>query len=171
MYETSRIVLVVACATAFAWSSAGQPVKQTTSAPPEQPVSFSHKLHAGKLKQECSLCHTSPHSGETMGIAAVSTCAECHSATSAASPALQKLAALVKEKREPRWARVYEIPSYVRFSHRAHLAAGGTCVKCHGPVAEREQLYRETDISMGACMKCHSDNKASVDCTFCHEPQ
>lgn len=171
MSETPRILLVVTCAAAFAWVAAGQTGKQPPTAAPEQPVPFSHKLHAGKLKQECKTCHPSPGPGETMGIANVSTCTECHSATSAASPALQKLASLAKEKRELRWARVYEIPTYVRFSHRAHLAAGATCVKCHGPVAERDQLYRETDLSMGACMNCHSENKASIDCTYCHEEQ
>ena len=35
--------------------------------------------------------------------------------------------------------------------------------------AEADRLFRETDISMGGCMNCHRANRASLDCTFCHE--
>jgi ssDNA-binding Zn-finger/Zn-ribbon topoisomerase 1 len=64
---------------------------------------------------------------------------------------------------------VYQIPSFVFFSHKNHLDAGAKCESCHGKVAERERLFRETDISMNGCMNCHRINKASVDCMFCHE--
>ena len=67
------------------------------------------------------------------------------------------------------WVRVYEIPSYVSFSHKAHLEAGATCQTCHGPVAEHERVARETDLSMTGCMDCHRANKASLSCTYCHE--
>jgi formate-dependent nitrite reductase cytochrome c552 subunit len=67
--------------------------------------------------------------------------------------------------------RVYQIPSFVDFSHRAHLDKGNTCQDCHGPVAQRDQLSRETDISMGGCMNCHRAKKASLECDFCHELQ
>ncbi len=30
-------------------------------------------------------------------------------------------------------------------------------------------MFRETDISMGGCMNCHREKKASVDCAFCHD--
>jgi hypothetical protein len=94
---------------------------------------------------------------------------QCHSAIKTDSPAIQKLAAFAKNDREIRWARVYEIPSYVNFSHRTHLESGNGCEDCHGRVVEREQLFREGDISMGGCMNCHRVKKVSIDCTFCHE--
>lgn len=171
MYETLRILLVIMGAAVFIWSAAAQTAKQLPATPPPQPVPFSHKVHVGKLKQECKLCHPSPDPGERMGIAPIATCLTCHSESAPTNQALQTLASFAKSKREIRWARVYEIPTYVRFSHRAHMAAGSTCVKCHGPVAERDQLYKETDLSMGACMNCHSEYKASIDCTYCHEDQ
>jgi hypothetical protein len=65
--------------------------------------------------------------------------------------------------------RIYQIPSYVAFSHKTHLETGAKCVKCHGDVAQRDVLTKEGDISMGACMTCHRENKASNDCGFCHE--
>jgi len=136
---------------------------------PQQPVPFSHKAHAGAMKLKCKMCHPNAGSGETMQIAKAATCMQCHSAIKTESPAIQKLAALAKDDREIRWARVYEIPSYVNFSHKAHLEAANTCEDCHGRVAEREQLFHEGDISMGACMNCHRLKKVSIDCTFCHD--
>lgn len=115
------------------------------------------------------MCHANPDPGEAMKIAAPATCMQCHSAIKTESPAIQKLAAFSKAGREVPWVRVYEIPDYVSFSHRTHLHGGNTCVDCHGEVAARDQLYRETDISMGGCMNCHRLKKESLDCTFCHE--
>ena len=137
--------------------------------PPEQPIPFSHKAHAGALKLACKMCHPSPDPGEMMTLPEVSRCMQCHSAVKTDSPAIQKLATLAKRNREIEWVRIYQIPTYVAFSHRAHLEAGATCLECHGPVAEREHLFRETDISMGGCMNCHRARKASNDCTYCHE--
>jgi hypothetical protein len=142
---------------------------QSDKEPPEQPLPFSHKAHAGTLKLKCKMCHPNPDPGEVMRIAAASVCMSCHSAIKTDSPAIQKLAAFAKNERPIPWVRVYEIPSYVNFSHRAHLETGNACEDCHGPVAERDRLFREGDISMGGCMKCHQLKKVSVDCTFCHE--
>jgi hypothetical protein len=129
---------------------------------PVQPIAFSHKLHAGDLKLKCKMCH--PGTDETMQIAKSATCMQCHSAIKTDSPDIQKLA-----KGEIHWVRVYEIPSYVSFSHKVHLDSGNTCQDCHGPVAERTQLAKEGDISMGGCMNCHRLKKVSIDCSFCHE--
>jgi len=87
------------------------------------------------------------------------------------SPAIQKLAEAAKSGKEIKWARVYEIPSFVSFSHKSHLDGGNKCEECHGQVAQREKLDREGDISMGACMTCHQAKKVSFDCGFCHEPR
>ena len=138
---------------------------------PVQPIPFSHKVHAGAMKLACKMCHPNPDPGETMTVVAAGKCMSCHSAIKADSPAIQRLAAYAKDNRAVPWVRVYEIPSFVDFSHRAHLEKGNTCQDCHGPVAERDQLAKETDISMGGCMNCHRTKKASLDCAFCHEAQ
>lgn len=65
------------------------------------------------------MCHPNPDPGEVMRIAGVPLCMQCHSAIKTDSPAIQNLATLVKNGREIEWARIYEIPSYVNFSHRA----------------------------------------------------
>ncbi len=146
-------------------------VALTLQAAPDQPVPFSHKHHAGTLKLKCNMCHPNRDPGETMGIAASKVCMQCHTAIKTDSPHIQKIAASAAENRPMKWVRVYQIPTYVIFSHRTHTEAGNICQDCHGPVPEREVLTKEGDISMTGCMNCHKAKNASNDCTFCHEPQ
>ena len=84
--------------------------------------------------------------GWVLGIPGVSLCMERHKSVKTDSPRIEKLARFVEEKAEPVWRRVYLISSYVFFSHRAHLEAGAKCETCHGPVKEREVLWRETQF-------------------------
>ena len=136
---------------------------------PPQPLPFSHKNHAGAMKLACKMCHPNPDPGETMTIAAPPKCMECHSAIKTDSLAVQRLAAYAKEGRAVPWARVYVLPGFVNFSHRTHLEKGAVCQDCHGPVAERDRLFAEPEISMGGCISCHRARKTSIDCGFCHE--
>ncbi len=135
---------------------------------PVQPIPYSHKQHLA-LGLKCRDCHIMPDPGEIMGIPEAAQCMNCHRSIKKDSPAIQRLAAFARDGRPVPWVRVYEIPSYVSFSHKAHLEAGATCHACHGPVAERERVARETDLSMTGCMDCHRANKASLSCTYCHE--
>jgi hypothetical protein len=139
-------------------------------APPEQPIPFSHKVHAGTMKIQCQMCHANPAPGELMRIAASLVCMQCHSTIKPDSPAIRKLAKAVKTGQEIPWVRVYEIPSYVGFSHKPHLEAGTACESCHGLAASRDRLFREGDVSMGGCVECHQAKKVSIDCNFCHGP-
>lgn len=104
-----------------------------------------------------------------MTLPEASKCMECHSTIKQDSPAIQKLAAYAKTDREIDWVRIYQIPAYVIFSHKTHIDSGATCNDCHGPVAQRDRLFRETDLSMGGCMNCHREKKVSINCTTCHD--
>lgn len=159
--KTTVRILAVAAAVLAVWAADG----------PAQPLPFSHKDHAGTLKVPCKMCHPSPNPGESMTIAPPSVCMQCHSAIKSDSPAIQKLAQYVSQGRPVPWVRIYEIPAWVDFSHRAHIEAKNTCGDCHGKVAERDVLYREVDLNMGTCMDCHAGKQASVACNFCHEPR
>ena len=137
---------------------------------PVQPVAFSHKVHAGTAQLPCAMCHPNPDPGERMTLPPASLCLQCHETIKADSPEIAKLTTLTSGDREVPWVRVYQIPTYVFFSHRAHLDAGSTCADCHGPVAERDVMAREGDITMAGCMNCHTEKGASLDCGFCHQP-
>ena len=135
---------------------------------PEQPIPFSHKQHV-PMGLKCKDCHANPDPGEVEGLPAASKCMACHFSIARDSPAIQKLKIFADRKQPIPWARVYQIPSYVEFSHRSHIDAGFKCEKCHGPVETREALWKETDVSMGGCIACHRQNRASTVCTYCHE--
>jgi hypothetical protein len=136
---------------------------------PTQPLPFSHKTHvANGLK--CAQCHPIPEPGDFATLPKTDLCMSCHSAVKQDSPHIRKLAAAHAAKERIKWEPVYRIPTWVSFSHRIHTAVEGvTCETCHGPVAQRDVLRREKDISMAACMDCHRQKKASNDCLLCHD--
>lgn len=91
-----------------------------------------------------------------------------------------------KETAPPRWVRVHNLPDFVYFDHRPHVAAAVACQTCHGPVETMERMRQESSLSMGSCVSCHRSTKvdapllnwprkapederhASVDCKACH---
>jgi Class III cytochrome C family/Cytochrome c7 and related cytochrome c len=162
----TAFVLVALCA-----FSLGAHAQNEEQRGPKQPVEFNHKLHAGQLKQPCQLCHAPSEGGEMVDMPEVSKCMQCHSAIAPRSKAEGKLAAFAKQDRDVDWTRVYQIPTFVRFSHSQHAQAGVKCESCHGPVAQRVTLWQEHDVSMGSCMNCHRQMHASLDCGSCHEPR
>lgn len=76
------------------------------------------------------------------------------------------------------WVRVHNLPDYVYFDHRAHVAAGVTCQRCHGPIESMERVRQVESLSMGWCLDCHRDATkngidgnpvhASTSCAACH---
>jgi hypothetical protein len=138
---------------------------------PEQPIPFSHKKHAGELAMSCEFCHAPSRSGESLLIPSVSKCMSCHQTVAADKPPIQKLASYAHDNAPVPWVRVYQLPSFVTFSHKVHLDQGNTCQECHGQVAQRDQLFQEVGISMEACIHCHRAKKAQMECDTCHEAQ
>lgn len=47
---------------------------------PDQPIAFSHKVHAGNLKIDCQYCHDGARRSKQSVIPAANTCMNCHSA-------------------------------------------------------------------------------------------
>lgn len=135
---------------------------------PNQPIPFSHKLHLG-VGLKCDNCHVLSKDGKQMQIANVAECMVCHQAIGVASPAIQKLAQAQKENKKISWARVYQLPDFVFFSHRTHLDAKIGCAVCHGAVQEQAALRQEKDISMVSCVNCHKLYHAPVTCDTCHD--
>src|SRR5262245_21571424 len=134
----------------------------------KQPIAFNHKLHAESGLQ-CAFCHSKAESKDQAGIPNAKDCLACHRKFQTTGATLQTLAAYEKAKREIPWARIYKLPSYVFFSHQAHLKAKADCATCHGEVQAREALWREKEITMTACMNCHKERNASTACNLCHE--
>lgn len=137
--------------------------------PPKQPIAFSHQHHVGTMKLDCKTCHVNPSPGEMMTFPAEAKCMACHKTVKTDSPEIQRLAKFVEEKKRVPWTRVYQVPTFVFWSHKSHLAAGATCQECHGEVANMAVMEKVKGVSMGDCMSCHSKYKAPNDCSFCHD--
>ena len=45
---------------------------------PEQPIAYSHRLHAGELGIDCQYCHTGAATGRHAGIPSADVCMNCH---------------------------------------------------------------------------------------------
>jgi hypothetical protein len=144
-----------------------QPTKKVPE-PPKQPIAYSHKQHLA-LGLKCKECHVQPDPGDMMTFPASSKCMACHNTIAKDKPEIQKLAAFAKSGEIIPWVRVYKIPEWVDFSHKSHLDAGAKCENCHGAVAQRDAIYKEVETSMAACMDCHRQHNARVECNFCHD--
>lgn len=141
-------------------------------APPEQPLPFSHKTHVGQASIKCLDCHAIKDPGFQAGYPKESACMGCHVTTKKDSPAIQKLAAMAKTKTAVPWVKIYSVPENVWFSHAVHVNdAKLECASCHGPVAEREVLFKEKPTNMFSCMACHSKHGANNGCDVCHNTQ
>lgn len=137
--------------------------------PPKQPIAFSHKQHAGTLNLKCETCHTNPPPGEMMTFPVEAKCMGCHQVIKKDSEEIQKLAKFFTDKKRVPWVRVYQVPTFVFWSHKTHMDAGNTCQECHGEVAGLEVMSKLKEMNMGTCMDCHRQKKVANDCTFCHD--
>ncbi len=144
------------------------PLMAVETTPAGQPIPFSHKQHTDTAHLKCNDCHKLAPSGEVVSIPTGKSCMACHTQIDSNSAAIKDLKAYVDEKQPVPWVRIYEIPGFVEFSHKTHLDAGAKCETCHGPVATRDYLWRETDLSMGGCLSCHRAKAANTDCHTCH---
>lgn len=155
---------------------------------PEQPIAFSHNLHAGELGMDCQYCHFGARRSRHAGVPPASVCMNCHKVVTAGQDAVREEKDRAEaEEREPEvllsdeiaklfsylaldplgnplpgveprpieWVRVHNLPDFVYFDHRPHVARDVPCETCHGPVQGMERMRQETDLSMGWCLDCH----------------
>lgn len=149
---------------------------------PIQPVSFSHKLHAGDLKMDCKYCHFGAEKSKRAGIPPVNVCMNCHAVVRADSPEIKKVHAAFGSGKSIEWVKVHNLPDFVTFDHSRHVNRGLACQTCHGPVQEMVEVEQASSLAMGWCVNCHRQYtaqppenlkdkhiKASTDCTACHQ--
>jgi len=140
---------------------------------PEQPIHFSHKIHAGDNKIDCQLCHSSAKYGKVSEIPSMNVCMNCHRniseyngkyfepgkdkafydgeiqkiyAATGWDPATQKYTG----KTQPiEWTRIHNMPDFVYFNHSQHVVAGEQAI-------------------INSHNKKNPDNKIDVVCKACH---
>ena len=53
-------------------------------------------------------------------------------------------------------------------THAAHIRAKIDCATCHGDMTQATTAERLVKHTMGTCLSCHRQYKASEDCATCH---
>jgi mono/diheme cytochrome c family protein len=161
---------------------------------PAQPIFFSHVIHAGSFQIPCLHCHADARRSEYAGLPSVERCMGCHKIIGAQdNPEIAKIHDYWRRREPIPWVRVFKVPEFTYFPHKAHVRAGVACQTCHGPIERMRVVGAETGprlandllnlvglrppppaLSMGWCVDCHRHEnaahgaKAPLDCITCH---
>jgi cytochrome c551/c552 len=131
---------------------------------PDQPIKFSHKVHAGENGIDCMYCHTTVEQGKSAGIPAANLCMNCHviirEGTNSGKFEIAKVVDAVENGKLVEWKRIHNLPDHVFFDHSVHVKSGNLdCAQCHGAVQEMDLMEQHSDLSMGWCINCHRDTE------------
>lgn len=131
---------------------------------PEQPIAFSHKIHAGDYEIDCQYCHTGVEIAKSANIPSVNICMNCHSAIKTDSKEIQKLYAAQESGKPIEWVRVHNLPDLAYFNHSQHVNVGQIeCQTCHGEIQEMEVVKQFAPLTMGWCIDCHRNTELNTE--------
>jgi cytochrome c551/c552 len=155
---------------------------------PEQPIFYSHKVHAGINQISCLYCHGAAMDSRHAVIPSVNVCMNCHKTINAyekgpklyredgtevnGTKEIEKLYSYAgfdpknanawdPSKAKPiAWTKIHSLPDHVYFNHSQHIKAGKVqCQSCHGEITNMDEVYQFSELSMGWCVNCHRDTK------------
>jgi hypothetical protein len=163
----------------------------------EQPLQFSHKVHATTAGMKCEDCHSVLEDGRFTSIPALAKCAECHTAPIGSTKEEKMLVErFVIPGVEIPWHVYARQPDNVYFPHANHLKlAKLNCERCHGAHGATDKLrpYEYNPVTrysrdigeprllragayltpiamkMDDCVRCHGDRKVETTCLDCHK--
>jgi mono/diheme cytochrome c family protein len=145
---------------------------------PEQPIKFSHKLHAGDNEIACQYCHNSVEKSKHAGIPTVNVCMNCHkgiqSGPEYADKEISKIYAaagfnaktgVYDAPQNPiKWIKVHTLPDHVFFSHQQHVVVGKQeCASCHGDVKKMTTVEQKSPLTMKWCIECHRKTEVAME--------
>jgi len=152
---------------------------------PDQPIPFSHRLHAGEMGIDCRYCHANVEKSPHATVPPSQVCMNCHSQVKKDSPALKPLfdsySKFLEKKttvagdkvedvkfentdyKDPiEWVRIHNVPDYAFFDHSAHVNANVGCVECHGRVDQMIEVKQVKPLTMFWCLDCHRNYEDHV---------
>ena len=146
---------------------------------PEQPIKFSHKLHAGDNEIACQYCHNSVEKSRHAGIPTVNICMNCHKGIQTGPQYKEKEIAKIyaaagfdpktslydESKQNPlKWIKVHNLPDHVYFNHSQHVVVGKIeCATCHGNVKEMTVAEQKSPLTMKWCIDCHRKTEVVME--------
>jgi len=145
---------------------------------PEQPIRFSHKLHAGDNEIDCRYCHNSVEKSRHAGIPTVNVCMNCHKGIQTGPQYKEKEIAKIYEaagfdpkeqtydnsKQNPiKWIKVHNLPDHVYFNHSQHVVVGKVeCATCHGDLKSMTVAEQKAPLTMKWCIDCHRKTEVAM---------
>ncbi len=140
---------------------------------PQQPVPFSHAIHAGQLKMDCRYCHTTVFDAGFAAIPPTKTCVNCHAPVGpdgsaplasirTGSPKLKAIHDSWTSGKSIPWKKIHNTPDFVFFNHSAHVNAGVSCVSCHGRIDKMDVVFQAKTLSMAWCIECHRNPAPNI---------
>jgi len=147
---------------------------------PEQPIKFSHKLHAGENGVACVYCHHSALKSKHAGIPSGNICMNCHKGISQGrseegTAEIMKIYEAVGwdmdaqeytgEEKPIKWIKVHNLPDHAYFNHAQHYVVGQIeCQECHGQMQEEYTVAgQHAPLTMGWCINCHNETQVMMD--------
>lgn len=158
---------------------------------PEQPIYYSHKVHAGLNQINCLYCHGGAMEGKQASIPSVNVCMNCHKQISEykgpkifdaagneinGTNEINKLYEYAgvdpknpgafdpsKAKSIP-WIRIHNLPDHAYFNHSQHVNAGKQqCQSCHGEITDMHEVKQFSELSMSWCINCHRQTNVNFN--------
>ena len=164
-----KFIPVIILLGAFGWqvkmiATDAMRLGRQTDYAPDQPIKFSHQIHAGENDIDCKYCHTTVEQGKSAGIPASNLCMNCHvlirEGTNSGKCEIAKIVNASETGKPIEWIRIHNLPDHVFFSHAIHVGSGKLdCTQCHGDVANMDIMKQHSDLSMGWCVNCHRETK------------
>ncbi|MBS1973244.1 MAG: c-type cytochrome [Bacteroidetes bacterium] len=163
-------------------------LQRTKDYQPEQPIFYSHKVHAGINQISCLYCHGGAWESKQASVPSLNICMNCHMQISEytgkdklyredgaevdGTQEIQKLYSYTgwdpqslkytKPGKPVEWIKIHNLPDHVFFSHAQHVRAGKVqCQTCHGPIQQMNEVKQFADLSMGWCINCHRTTKVN----------
>lgn len=156
---------------------------------PEQPIFYSHRVHAGINQISCLYCHGNAWDSRHATVPALNVCMNCHAAINEytgkqklyredgtevnGTAEIQKIYQHVgydpktgryntASATPVEWTKIHNLPDHVYFNHSQHVRVGKVqCQTCHGPIQEMDEVKQFAPLSMGWCINCHRTTKVN----------
>ncbi|NVO20982.1 MAG: c-type cytochrome [Bacteroidetes bacterium] len=161
-YKLVHILIIVGGLSVHTTMAIQEGIKlgRTKNYAPDQPIKFSHKVHAGQNKTDCQYCHSIATYSKSAGIPSPSLCMNCHKVVTQGTRSgkfeINKIYRAIQSGKSIPWVRIHKLPDHVFFSHAQHVEVGKVkCQECHGRVEEMDLVKQAADLSMGWCVNCH----------------
>lgn len=131
---------------------------------PEQPIAFSHRLHAGELQISCIYCHSGAETSRHAGVPAASTCMNCHRFVTA------PYGALLAESEEASKAKRPPPPIFSPELQKLYDALGLDEKMQPDPKKTQHPIVwtKVHNLPAFACFNHQAHVQAGVDCQHCH---